>query len=638
MPASTLNLCHPEAQRISTSAGISDLHRDRVIISHPSSALYPTGVRPQIPPLFGRFEYNHQDNKPSESNQMRNIKPIPTIFSLFFILSLFACQAEPAISLPTEPAAGVTPAQTAQVTTATEPTPLPTETSEPAVYVYQPDAELPSALNQQIEQQNLNQPQGTANEIAYTFAFSDTNPIGNWVYALTAPFPTVTDEVSASWLQNLWQGQPEDEVTTLLVSEDDLPALTSILGQPGETVLTVPEDQILETAWTTQNTWAVIPVEEIEPRWKVLVIDGQSPIHKDFDADQYALNALISASPVESGESFSLPPELSDLRLTNLDSSKITTVMLTGVTALVRATAVGMDERGVLVPGENIAAVMQEADILHISNEVPFAENCPPHTLGDYLVFCTPESYMDLLRSVGTDVVELTGDHFQDYGTEGMLYTLELYANEGWPVYGGGKDIFDARKPVKLEVNGNKIAFIGCNAKSANFAQASETSSGAYHCDMDYMAQAVQELKAEGYLPIVTFQHEERYLWSPNAQMVRDFDIVAEAGAVIVSGSQSHVPHYAEFYGSTFLHYGLGNLFFDQYGIADNTDIGFLDRHVFYEGKYLGVELIPIQFIDKVQPRLMTAEEKAETLTIMFDTMRMWWKDENNQPVMPSWK
>jgi len=122
------------------------------------------------------------------------------------------------------------------------------------------------------------------------------------------------------------------------------------------------------------------------------------------------------------------------------------------------------------------------------------------------------------------------------------------------------------------------------------------------------------------------------------AAIERDFRIVADAGAVIASGSQSHVPHYAEFYGDTFFHYGLGNLFFDQYGLAENTDIGFLDRHVFYEGKYLGVELIPIQFIDKVQPRLMTSEEKAQTLAIMFDTMRMWWKDENNQPVMPAWR
>lgn len=565
-------------------------------------------------------------------------KTIFSSLSLFFILTLIACQAVPTLSPPTEPPAQAVPTQTATTISTPESNPTQTAAIESVEYVYQPNPDLPDGLDLQIEQQDLRTSNGAANEIAYTFEFNDTKPIGNRVYSLVAPFPTVTDEVSASWLSNLWQGQPEDEIISLLISEDELPALTSIMGQPSESIQTLPKDQILETAWTTQHTWAIIPFEEIQPRWKVIAIDGESPIHKDFVIEQYPLNVSISAAPLEPDPDFNLPLELAGLTLSNLDSSKITTVMLTGVTALVRATAVGMDQRGVLVPGEYLASIMQEADILHISNEVPFAQECPPHTSGGYLVFCTPANYMELLRYIGTDIVELTGDHFEDYGEEGMLYTLELYAEEGWPVYGGGKDIYDASAPVKLEVNGNKIAFIGCNAKSPNFAQADETSAGAYHCDMDYMAQAISELRAEGYLPIATFQHEEVYTWSPVAAIERDFKIVADAGAVIASGSQSHVPHYAEFYGDTFFHYGLGNLFFDQYGLAENTDIGFLDRHVFYEGRYLGVELVPIQFIDKVQPRLMTAEEKAETLTIMFDTMRMWWKDENNQPVMPAWK
>ena len=565
-------------------------------------------------------------------------KTIFSSLSLFFILTLIACQAAPTLSPPTEPPATATTTQIAPIETEVIQEPTATATLEPPVYVYQPNPDLPVEFTAIVDEQNLSQPQGISNEVLYTFEFGSNNPIGNRVYSLVAPFPTVTDEVSASWLSNLWQGQPEDEIISLLISEDELPALTSIMGQPSESIQTLPKDQILETAWTTQHTWAIIPFEEIQPRWKVIAIDGESPIHKDFAIEQYPLNVSISAAPLEPDPDFNLPLELTGLTLSNLDSSKITTVMLTGVTALVRATAVGMDQRGVLVPGEYLASIMQEADILHISNEVPFAQECPPHTSGGYLVFCTPANYMELLRYIGTDIVELTGDHFEDYGEEGMLYTLELYAEEGWPVYGGGKDIYDASAPVKLEVNGNKIAFIGCNAKSPNFAQADETSAGAYHCDMDYMAQAISELRAEGYLPIATFQHEEVYTWSPVAAIERDFKIVADAGAVIASGSQSHVPHYAEFYGDTFFHYGLGNLFFDQYGLAENTDIGFLDRHVFYEGRYLGVELVPIQFIDKVQPRLMTAEEKAETLTIMFDTMRMWWKDENNQPVMPAWK
>lgn len=542
-------------------------------------------------------------------------------------LALTACNVAPTLAPPPN-----TPeARATAIPTATE-TVQPTESPEAPLYVYRANPDLPAKLQEQISQENLPTSEGKANEISFSFEFSAEQPIGNWVYALVAPFPTITDKVSQSWLQDLWQGEPQDQIQSLLISPESLPALTSLLGKAGENLQIIESDQLLETAWTNQNTWSIIPFEEIQPRWKVILIDGQSPIHKDFDKDQYLLNAKLSiTSEVEP----KLLESLENLHFTNLDSSKITTVLLTGVTALVRGTAVGMDQRGVLTPAEYLAPIMQEADILHISNEVPFAEECPPHWNGDYLYFCTDESYMELLTYIGTDVVELTGDHFQDYGEDAMLYTLDLYKQNNIPYYGGGKDIYDARKPVKLEVNGNKFAFIGCNAKSPNFARASENSTGAYHCDMDYMAQTTRELVSEGYLVIATFQHEEVYTWAPVYAIERDFQIMADAGAIIVSGSQSHVPHFAEFWNDSFFHYGLGNTFFDQFRIAENTDIGFLDRHVFYEGRYLGVELFPIKFMDKVQARLMTTEERAKTFQAMFDTSRMWWKDENNEKVMP---
>jgi poly-gamma-glutamate synthesis protein (capsule biosynthesis protein) len=234
------------------------------------------------------------------------------------------------------------------------------------------------------------------------------------------------------------------------------------------------------------------------------------------------------------------------------------------------------------------------------------------------LVFCSDDRYMDLLREVGTDVVELTGDHFQDFGPEAMLHTLELYDKEGWPYYGGGKDLAQARQPLKLTHNGNKIAFLGCNAKAPGYATASETNPGAYHCDMAYMTATVKQLVSEGYLPIVTFQHVEVYQWEPTEQMAQDFQQMAEAGAVIVSGSQAHRPQIIALDGGSLIHYGLGNLFFDQKGWFEDSDKAFIDRHVFYDGAYLGVELLTVQFFDYSQPVWMTPEARADLLGRLF--------------------
>ncbi len=590
----------------------------------------------------------------------KNVTKFLTVLILMIILSsnLFACKPS-SIGIPTETAFEVNKTATVQgehlgnmqpeatsdqvtVTTTPEPTP---DGFIGEIRVCVPDsAHLSPHLHSSMLATMNREPVPNMATPCTTVKAGDANPVGEMVLALVAPFPTVQDEMETADLQMFWQTGNGDAFERLILFPYAYNALTWLWGEPiGQVkvhdqgvILSIEEyksihEAFLKEAWTAEKTWVIVAFEELEPRWKVIALDGQSPIHKSFNPETYPLTIPLSAYDEDAEQLERAIKYFDSWKLagpfSNYHSEKLTTVILTGVTALARGTAAGMDERGILVPGEDLADVLREADILHISNEVPFAENCPKQSVGGYLTLCSPASYMELLRHIGTDVVELTGDHFQDYGSKGMLFTLGLYDQEGWPYYGGGRDIFEARAPIKLEVNGNKIAFLGCNAKSPNFAQASETSTGAYHCDMDYMAETTRQLKNEGYLPIVTFQHEERYAWPPNAQMLRDFGIVLEAGAVIASGSQSHQPHYAEFLNQGFAHYGLGNLFFDQKGVAEFTDWGFIDRHVFYQGRHISTELLTIRFLDRVKATWATPEERVEMLEIIFDTARMDWKE-----------
>jgi poly-gamma-glutamate capsule biosynthesis protein CapA/YwtB (metallophosphatase superfamily) len=93
---------------------------------------------------------------------------------------------------------------------------------------------------------------------------------------------------------------------------------------------------------------------------------------------------------------------------------------------------------------------------------------------------------------------------------------------------------------------------------------------------------------------------------------------MAQAGAVIVSGSQAHQPQALEFENGALIHYGLGNLFFDQYDVSKATRQGFIDRHIFYDGRYIGTELLEIQFVDYARPRPMTAAERDDLLNSVF--------------------
>src|SRR5512141_2186490 len=94
---------------------------------------------------------------------------------------------------------------------------------------------------------------------------------------------------------------------------------------------------------------------------------------------------------------------------------------------------------------------------------------------------------------------------------------------------------------------------------------------------------------------------------------------MADAGATIVSGSQAHFPQTMEFYNDAFIHYGLGNLFFDQMDVpVTGTREEFIDHHVFYDGKYLGVEMFTALLEDYARPRPMTSAERDDFLTRIF--------------------
>lgn len=429
------------------------------------------------------------------------------------------------------------------------------------------------------------------------------------VYVLVAPFPTVPDgitsaELDAAWTEGIaptaFSGHP------LYMDESTLQALSSLWDAPAQgLVQTVAAEQLLDAAWADMGSWAIVPFEALEQRWKVLTIDGQSPIHKNFDISKYPL--VVSADT------------------SNYDPSKLTTVLMTGITALVRATAYTMELKSITYPGEKIRDLMREADITHVANHVPFATGCAfPKPDQVRLIFCSDPKYIDLFTDVGVDLVELTGHHFADYGSKATLETLDIYNAHHIVYFGGGSDKQDSIKPALFEDHGNKIAFIGCNRlDTGGLPTATDTRPGAAPCDYPYLEQKIGELKTNGYVVIATMHWNQSYGYLPAPQQYRDFRFLADAGASLVLGSQAHYAQTMEFYKDIFIHYGQGNLFFDQMGDQDWMPEGirrvFLDRYVVYNGKLISIELITAMLEDYSRPRLMTDFERTGFLQEYFN-------------------
>jgi len=459
-----------------------------------------------------------------------------------------------------------------------------------------------------------------------------------WVYALVAPFPTLLDNITMDEFSKLWFGQidnPAISTTKLYVPKAIAKTLESEWGYRDQsTVIMVDTIPDPDTLWE-ENAWAILPFDELNPKLKVISIDEISPLFKDFDPSAYPLSfqyLLVdnqSISPVYTASD--VQTIIDAISPTNRDPEKMTTLIMTGVTALVRATAYKMEVNGVLYPGEEIVNWLSEADLTHISNEVSFYEDCPfPNPNSRMLLFCSDPKYIELIEYIGADIIELTGNHNNDslyvYGIDVVPYTLDLYRQRGMSYFGGGLNLTEAQSPLLITHNGNQLAFIGCNAPGPDFAWATDEHGGAAPCgDYQWMVDEISRLQGEGVLPIATFQYYEDYYNFAGEHHIRDFGKMAEAGAVIVNGSQAHRPKGMAFEHGAFIDYGLGNLFFDQMGIIDDygnqilqTRWEVIQRHTFYNGQHLSAELLTAMLYDYAQPRPMTEHERQVFLEELF--------------------
>jgi poly-gamma-glutamate synthesis protein (capsule biosynthesis protein) len=448
-------------------------------------------------------------------------------------------------------------------------------------------------------------------ETDVTLSFGPGQPLATWTYAVVVPFATVSDSTTMADLQQNWQqgGSP-----TALMTAETAAFLTDLWG-PG-TADVVSATDLVAALWQRRPSWSLVPFHRLSPQLKVLSVDGISPLDKDFATAVYPLTVPVSLAgsdgPVAAFLSYWAGPE------SNRDPAQMTQVALTGVTALVRATAYQMEIRSILYPGEEVAPVLRDADIAHVSNEVSFVADCPyPSYVGDP-VFCSSPRYMALLQDLGVDVVELTGNHLNDWGRGYLPYTIDLYAEAGMGWFGGGRDLAEATQPLLREHNGNRLAFVGCNPVGPFGAWATEAGAGAAPCDYNAFKAQIGELAEKGYLVFATQQYYEIYHYAPTAQQEADFRALADAGAVAVSGSQGHHAQGFAFAGDRFIHYGLGNLFFDQMDMM-GTRQTFVDTYTIYDGRLLSVSLWTGLIENYARPRLMTPAERADLLRTVFE-------------------
>ncbi len=371
----------------------------------------------------------------------------------------------------------------------------------------------------------------------------------------------------------------------------------------------VAHDQLFGALWRDKRSFTLLPANQLQLPLRVLWLDDMPVVDQ---LDRYPL-AFDSDFP-------------------NFSRDKLTRITLSGTTALARHTLPAIDAIGVERAVSGIRDYALRSDYFHITNEASLAPGCPTLDTIGYAgsnnSMCMKPAHAAIFDLLDVDVVDLTGNHINDFGYEPLLHTLEYFEQRDMALVGGGRDPQAAREALILEHKGSRIGWIACNDIGPAYAYASDDPNsrfgqrpGAAPCDRNWLRETLAVLASQVDLVLMTVQYREFERFTPTDGQKFDYRTFAEWGADIVVGTAEHKPMTFEFYptnrGETaFIHYGLGNLFFDQ--LLWGNRRFFLDTLYIYDGRLLSVEVFPGIIDERARPRLLTGEDRFNFLHFMF--------------------
>ena len=307
--------------------------------------------------------------------------------------------------------------------------------------------------------------------------------------------------------------------------------------------------------------------------------------------------------------------------------SDLLSINQTGVTALARGVQTKLNQVGNgAYFAENIKDLLSSSDLTHISNEVSFADDCK--TDSGSTVLCADNRVFDTIKAIGTDIIELTGNHNVDVGKAAALDTLKLYHENNLLTFGGGENAEDAKKPLEINQKNNKITWLGFNLSTTKAGAGGATDSlpGANIYNEETAKEQISAAKTRGDFVIIDVQYYECYCY-PDGFVEHEicdlpinagesdwpsqeefFKHLIDLGADMVVGTQAHQPQTFELYNGKPIYYGLGNLFFDQ-TYWPGTERSLILTHYFWGGKLLQTVITPTVYNESLQTAPMSEDD-----------------------------
>lgn len=286
--------------------------------------------------------------------------------------------------------------------------------------------------------------------------------------------------------------------------------------------------------------------------------------------------------------------------ISSLPQEKTVTMIATGDVIPARSVNYKMvTGHGFRWPFEKTAEVLAGADLTVINLETPLLFRCPITVEG--MLFCGDAKVTEGLQYAGVDVATLGNNHVGNHYQEGILETRKILDGAG---------ILSVSEGISYkEVKGITFAFLAYNDIGAPEA-------GVPWADENKIKEEVAQARKNADVVIVAYHWGTEYVTEPTSRQRELAHMTVDSGADVVLGNHPHWIQPVELYKDKFIIYAHGNFVFDQEW-SEETKLGVVGKYIFYEGRLVDVEYMPVKIMDYGQPYFLEGVERQRVLDAM---------------------
>ncbi|HUG15963.1 MAG TPA: CapA family protein [Thermomicrobiales bacterium] len=360
-------------------------------------------------------------------------------------------------------------------------------------------------------------------------------------------------------------------------------------------------DELATALETERGGIAILPLEDVDFRFRTLTVDGVNPIRPgdarnplrvDFEvrprsgAPGQALRSMVTSMAGDPG-----PQPVS--------------MTWAGDIILGRLVHVKMVSYGDwAAPFRTIHPEITWADVTISNLECAISDSYTTPTSPTTFDFKTDTPAIAGLQLAQIEILSRANNHSFNFGPIGMRDTTAVLEQAGILHFGMGEDIHESRRATVIERGGTTYAFLGYNGISDAWDGAGEGSPGTNPMLDWLVVEDVYREVERGHVVIPFFHWGTEYVYDPTEQQRYFAHVAIQSGAAMVMGSHPHWVQGVETYLGKPIVYSLGNFVFDQEW-SRQTKEGMI-AHVWMKGgKPLSIDLVPILIEDHHKPRRM---------------------------------